>query len=615
MYHLLSTEKTNRKNYTLFFGILLVSLFLIKSPAASAACTYPAEILNLASYKQTLPTGKSGSPTEILQPALGSYVSDPYFKTNATCDGVVFQAPVNGVTTSNSGYPRSELREMTNNGKDKASWSTTSGTHTMYIDEAITAVPKDKKHVVAGQIHDADDDVVVIRLEYPKLFVDINGKTGPILDANYTLGKRFTVKFVAENGKIKIYYNGSNDPIYTLNKSTSGCYFKAGAYTQSNCSKESDCSSDNFGEVIIYNLSLNGEVVVPKPNDVESVATASEEVSAELETTAEEDFTVETTSPKVIPTDTLFFEAEAGEIGEPLQIVSDSEASGGNYIVQTTNKGGKGIAKYKVNIPSTGRYQLRARVISPSGSSNSFYYKLGSDSFKTWSFPKKTNDWTWVDGKSIELTEGEHVLEIKKREKNTQLDVLELRSMILEEEIITTNPETTKDSVIMDNIFFEAEDGVLTEPMQIISDSKASAGKYIVQTNDKGEGSAKYKFSISVAGEYQLYANVISPSGSSNSFYYKLDQESSRTWSLPDNIKDWTWVDGKSIELTEGEHILEIKKREKNTQLDALELRPINPSKKIFTYGQDFSFIDGFYSLIDKSREIGTMINQVILSK
>jgi len=169
---------------------------------------------------------------------------------------VQFRAPTNGVTTSGSGYPRSELREMKDSGKSNASWSTSSGTHTMIIDEAITAVPKTKKHVVAGQIHDASDDVIVIRLEFPKLFVDINGETGPTLDSNYVLGKRFTVKFVASGGKVKVYYNNSSSAAYTLSKSASGCYFKAGAYTQSNCDKESSCSSSNYGEVNIYSLEV-----------------------------------------------------------------------------------------------------------------------------------------------------------------------------------------------------------------------------------------------------------------------------------------------------------------------------------------------------------------------
>jgi len=222
---------------------------------AAANCVYPSQILNLTSWKETLPTGSSNKPTEIKQAMLASY-ANPHFRPNSQCDGVIFRAPVNGVTTSGSGYPRSELREMTADGKSLASWATNIGTHTLFIDEAITAVPKTKKHVVAGQIHDADDDVVVIRLEYPNLFVDVNGKKGPILDSSYQLGKRFTVKFVAAAGQIKIYYNGNTAPAYTMNKTSGGNYFKAGAYTQSNCSKEKDCGNDNYGEVTIYKLSL-----------------------------------------------------------------------------------------------------------------------------------------------------------------------------------------------------------------------------------------------------------------------------------------------------------------------------------------------------------------------
>lgn len=238
----------------LFIVAALIFFSFGKTRGEAATCQYPAEILDLTNWKQTLPTGSKKKPEEIKQSRLATFLSQPYFGLNSDCTGVVFRAPVNGVTTSGSGYPRSELREMENSGKELASWSTTSGTHTMIIDQAITAVPKKKKHVVAGQIHDKEDDVIVIRLEYPKLFVDINGKDGPILDANYTLGKRFTIKFVASDGKIRVYYNGHDNPVHTLSKKSSGNYFKAGAYTQSNCSKESDCSSSNFGEVVIYNL-------------------------------------------------------------------------------------------------------------------------------------------------------------------------------------------------------------------------------------------------------------------------------------------------------------------------------------------------------------------------
>jgi len=240
--------------------VIFFSLLLFPS-AAFAVCTYPAEVLDLTNWKVTLPIGSSGSPTEIKQPQLQTFVNTSYFRPNTACDGVVFRGTTNGVTTSGSSYPRSELREMTSNGTANASWSSSSGTHTMIIDQEILAVPQGKKHVVAGQIHDANDDVIVIRLEFPKLFVDINGATGPTLDANYTLGKRFTVKFVASGGKVDIFYNGGATPAYTLNQNFSGGYFKAGAYTQSNCSTESSagatCGDSNFGEVVIYALSVD----------------------------------------------------------------------------------------------------------------------------------------------------------------------------------------------------------------------------------------------------------------------------------------------------------------------------------------------------------------------
>lgn len=220
----------------------------------------PAQVLNLTNWKMTLPIGSDEKPTEVKQPVLATYKLNPWFVVTEDGKAVRFRAPVSSVTTTGSNYPRSELREMTNNGMEKASWDTLTGTHTMTIDQAITAVPQTKKHVVAGQIHDADDDIIVIRLEYPTLYVNVDGDNVVTLDKNYTLGKRFTVKFVVHNNKTDIYYNDSSTPIYTLNKAYTGAYFKAGAYTQSNCSREANaslCTDQNYGEVIIYDVTVN----------------------------------------------------------------------------------------------------------------------------------------------------------------------------------------------------------------------------------------------------------------------------------------------------------------------------------------------------------------------
>jgi hypothetical protein len=240
--------------------IAVISPTAIPTSIPSGA-TYPAQVLNLRNWKETLPTGPEEDPTEIYQPELATFKVDPWFVVSSDGTGVRFRAPVNGVTTNGSGYPRSELREMVSDGSDEISWSSTSGVHTMIVEEAFTAVPKIKKHVVGSQIHDGGDDVIVIRLEFPKLFIDINGADGPTLDANYTLGKKFTVKYVVSNGQTKIYYNNSTDPAYTLTKNYSGAYFKAGAYTQSKCTstggEETDCSANNYGEVVVYGLSTS----------------------------------------------------------------------------------------------------------------------------------------------------------------------------------------------------------------------------------------------------------------------------------------------------------------------------------------------------------------------
>lgn len=218
-------------------------------------CRYPADVLDLTNWYIGLPIGEPESPTNIEQPELATYAIAPWFVATPDCAAVQFHAAVNGVTTSGSGYPRSELREMTDAGQTKASWSSKSGMHTMVIEEAITALPEDKPHVVAGQIHDADDDVTVFRLEGTKLYIT-NGDTThhKLVTDNYVLGTRFQAKFEVANGTIKAYYNGVLQT--TITKDFSGGYFKAGAYTQANCTNSSPCDETNYGEVRIYDLTV-----------------------------------------------------------------------------------------------------------------------------------------------------------------------------------------------------------------------------------------------------------------------------------------------------------------------------------------------------------------------
>ena len=231
----------------------------INTNRSMAPSTQPPKALDLTNWKLTLPTGSSGDPIEIIQPELDSFELNPWFIASPEASAIRFRAAVNGVTTSGSNYPRTELREMVDR-KTKASWSSGNGKHSLYIDQAITAVPSTKQDVVAGQIHDDERDIIVIRLDYPVLHVRINGTNVQTLDQNYTLGKRFNIRFEVNDNQTKVYYNNSTEPVYTLSKNYSGAYFKAGVYTQSNCDKEkvqSLCTNNNYGEVVIYRIEVS----------------------------------------------------------------------------------------------------------------------------------------------------------------------------------------------------------------------------------------------------------------------------------------------------------------------------------------------------------------------
>ena len=118
---------------------------------------------------------------------------------------------------------------------------------------AITATPPVKKHVVCAQIHDANDDLLMVRLEGEKLFIERNKIGDVMLDANYKLGTKFQIKIEASNGHVKLWYNEELKMDWQV--SAKGCYFKAGCYTQSNPSKGD--KPESFGEVVIYKLEVS----------------------------------------------------------------------------------------------------------------------------------------------------------------------------------------------------------------------------------------------------------------------------------------------------------------------------------------------------------------------
>lgn len=209
---------------------------------------YPAQLLNLINWKVTMPIGVKDHPLEVKQPGLATYKHDRFFWAYKS-RYVVFRTPVNGVTTEHSDYPRTELREMANNGKSLAKWNNRSGIHTLSGTLRINHLPAEKRQGVVAQIHDADDDVVMIRATavsdtHAKIEAvwskgKDQGTVNRVLDPSYPMHKDFSYTIIASKSGIVVNYlpPGSNEWVQSKNPKTlirDNCYFKAGMYCQSN---------------------------------------------------------------------------------------------------------------------------------------------------------------------------------------------------------------------------------------------------------------------------------------------------------------------------------------------------------------------------------------------
>jgi len=232
-----------------------VTLWLFVVGLCGDAAEPPARVIDLSCWKLTVPynTERKGNPDEIVQPELNTFLDTSCFIATKSKDGVVFRARCDGLTTKNSQYPRSELREMERGGKNEASWGTADGKiHSLVVVQAITQTPAVKKHVVCTQIHDAKNDIMTVRLESSKLFIE-RGKSGDIeLNDKYELGTRFKLTIRASGSRVKVWYNDSLKMDWEVERT--GCYFKVGCYTQSN-TKKGD-RPDSYGEVVIHKLQV-----------------------------------------------------------------------------------------------------------------------------------------------------------------------------------------------------------------------------------------------------------------------------------------------------------------------------------------------------------------------
>jgi hypothetical protein len=204
----------------------------------------PGSNFDLSVWEIQLPIGSAGNPTTIAPTALEDGFQDAYFFTDTTDGAMSFFDPENGVTTADSSYPRSELREMNTDGT-AANWAI-AGTNTLSATLAVTQVPD---HVCVGQIHigtaieaglAASTKPLLELYYYASGAIDLGIEDSPAgTQTSYSittvpLGTRFSYAIqLTGAGTITLTLNGTPHA-YTMPPSFDGygMYFKAGDYDQ-----------------------------------------------------------------------------------------------------------------------------------------------------------------------------------------------------------------------------------------------------------------------------------------------------------------------------------------------------------------------------------------------
>lgn len=249
--------------------------------------------IDLNHWKVTLPVGDSG-PTEVKPPEILNYATNSElqdFMYNDSTDGsLVFYTYPGGATTTNSSYPRTELREQMVPGSNNTNWTFAQGGNikgTLSVPEMSKDANGDFHRSIIMQIHgrltnDQRDQIgasdnnapPVLKIYWTdgkvrvktKVLNDLNASNTEILetsawgdDDGFNFSENVgTDKFILEvkvsEGRMEVILNDDESKVYDdIHMQKWGVfenYFKAGNYLSST-------DENAFAKVKYFNLEVN----------------------------------------------------------------------------------------------------------------------------------------------------------------------------------------------------------------------------------------------------------------------------------------------------------------------------------------------------------------------
>lgn len=216
--------------------------------------TSPSQLLNLGNDSGqnhfNLGIGlKNSSHINISPGSLAAGYSRPdYFELSTDKTEAILTCPVAGGTTSeNTQYARVEFREFNEAGDDEYHFRADQGTHYIKGHSRLVHLAPTKPWVVLAQMHDGDDDNVKIMTRVVsgvlKLVLTVQTPVVATLVDPIAEGDEFDWEIRLVDGTLTIWIDGvlkHTDAVTFNNDTAVNKYFKAGNYTQSNESTESN---------------------------------------------------------------------------------------------------------------------------------------------------------------------------------------------------------------------------------------------------------------------------------------------------------------------------------------------------------------------------------------
>ncbi|HIQ41751.1 MAG TPA: polysaccharide lyase family 7 protein [Pseudomonas oleovorans] len=221
-------------------------------------------MIDLATWNLTIPVGVPA--TVIDTPLLVGGYQDDYFQSR---DGrIFFWAPANGSTTSNSVYPRSELRETYADGTLR-NWFYTAATDVLSATARITQVPASGM-LAFSQIHSKQGTSPPLMLGYQyvpqtgygNVVIAFRGHPADadslkiVLSSKVRLDQDFSYEIhLAKNGTLSIGLVEPGGAVRTWSRSLNkawashALYFKAGVYTLDYNGNETNAGAATFSQL------------------------------------------------------------------------------------------------------------------------------------------------------------------------------------------------------------------------------------------------------------------------------------------------------------------------------------------------------------------------------